>query len=94
MQIIESTYIQQVSTIHPELIIKVPFRYIAHVHADEGETVDVGEVSITDLGENEYLNIDNSTPSIERFLANIREDARAKAYKQRKDIQTFKTSIK
>lgn len=83
MQIIESTYTQEVPTIHPDLIIKVPFRYIANVHTDEGETVDVREVSITDLGENEYLNIDNRTPSIERFLANIREDARSKAYKQK-----------
>lgn len=66
------------------MIIKVPFRYIAYVHADEGETVDVREVSITDLGENESLNIDSRTPSIERFLANIREDARSKAYKQKK----------
>ena len=84
MQIIESTYTQEVATIHPDLIIKVPFQYIAHVHTDEGETVEVKEVLITDLGENQFLPINKSTPSMERFLANIREDARAKAYKQRK----------
>lgn len=84
MQVIESIYKQEVPTIHPDLIIKVPFRYIAHVHSDEGETVEVREVWIRDLGENQFLPIDKKTPSIERFLAHIREDARAKAYKQRK----------
>lgn len=84
MQIIESTYTQEVPTIHPDLIIKVPFRYIAHVYTDEGETVDVIQVYITDLGEYQMLQIKKKTPSIERFLAYIREDALAKAYKQRK----------
>lgn len=84
MQIIESIFKQEVPTIHPDLIIKVPFRYIAHVHTDEGETVEVREVWIRDLGENQILQIDKKTPSMERFLAHIREDARAKAYKQRK----------
>ena len=84
MQIIESTYTQEVATIHPDLIIKVPFWYIAHVHTDECETVEVKEVSITDFGEIQFLQIKKSTPSMERFLAHIREDARAKAYKQRK----------
>lgn len=90
MQIIESTYTQEVSTIHPELIIKVPFQYIAHVHTDEGETVDVREVWITDLGENQFLPINKKTPSMERFLAHIREDARAKAYKIRKEAKEKK----
>ena len=80
MQIIESTYTQEISTIHPDLIIKVPFRYIAHVNNDEGETVDIGQVYITDLGECKLLPISNKTPSMERFLAHIREDARKKAY--------------
>jgi hypothetical protein len=84
MQVIESTYNQEVPTIHPDLIIKVPFRYIAQVHTDEGETVEVRQVSITDLGENQFLPIDKKTPSMERFLAHIREDARGKARKQRK----------
>ena len=84
MKIIESVYTQEVATIHPDLIIKVPFRYIAHVHTDEGETVEVREVWISVLGENQFLPINKSTPSMERFLAHIREDARAKAYKIRK----------
>lgn len=84
MQKIESTYTQEVSTIHPDLIIKVPFRYTAYVHNDEGETVDIKEVSITDLGENQFLQIHKKTPSTERFLAHIREDARKKAHQQRK----------
>lgn len=84
MQIIESTYNQEVTTIHPDLIIKVPFRYIAHVHQDEGETVDIRQVSITDNGDIQFLPIDKKTPSMERFLAHIREDAREKAYKLRK----------
>jgi hypothetical protein len=84
MQIIESTYNQEVPTIHPDLIIKVPFRYIARVYQDEGETVEVIEAWINDLGENKILPIHKKTPSVERFLAHIREHARAKAYKQRK----------
>lgn len=84
MQVIESTYIQEVPTIHPDLIIKVQFRYIANVHSDEGETVDLIEVLITDNGDIQSLQINKSTPSMERFLAHIREDARDKAYKQRK----------
>ena len=84
MQIIESTYTQEVPTIHPDLIIKVPFRYVAHVHTDEGETVEIKKVSITDNGDIRPLRIHQSTPSMERFLAHIREDARAKAYKIRK----------
>lgn len=84
MQIIESVYTQEVATIHPDLIIKVPFRYIAKVHTDDGETVDIIQVMITDLGEYKMLPINKKTPSMERFLAHIREDARAKAYKIRK----------
>lgn len=84
MQVIESTYTQEVATIHPDLIIKVPFRYIAKVHANEGETVDIIQVWINDIGENQILKIDKKTPSMERFLAHIREDARANAYKIRK----------
>lgn len=85
MQKIESTYIQEVATIHPDLIIKVPFQYTAYVYPNEGETVAVRKVSITDNGDIQFLQINKRTPSMERFLANIREDARAKAYKQRKD---------
>ena len=84
MQIIESTFTQEVATIHPDLIICIPFVYIAYVHSDEGETVDVREVSITDNGDIQFLQIKKLTPSMERFLAHIREDARAKAYKIRK----------
>lgn len=84
MQIIQSVFNQEVPTIHPDLIIKVPFRYIAKVHANEGETVDIIQVWINDLGENQILQIDKKTPSMERFLAHIREDARANAYKLRK----------
>lgn len=84
MQIIESTYTQEVPTIHPDLIIKVPFRYVAFVYADNCETTDVREVSITDNGDIQFLQIHKKTPTMERFLAHIREDARAKAYKIRK----------
>jgi len=84
MQTIISTYKQKVQTIHPDLIIEVPFFYKAVVHSDEGETVDVIEVSVSDVAEIKFLPIDKKTPSIERFLAYIREDARAKAYKLRK----------
>ncbi len=81
---IYSTYTQEVPTIHPDLIMKVPFHYHAFVRDDEGETVDVVDVSISDNGNVQFLQIDKKTPSMERFLAHIREDARAKAYKQRK----------
>ena len=84
MQTIISTYKQQVQTIHPDLIIEVPFFYKAVVHSNDEETVDVIEVSVSDVSEVKILPIDKKTPSIERFLAYIREDARAKAYKIRK----------
>jgi len=84
MQTIISKYVQELPTIHPELIIQVPFFYKAIVHNDESETVEVRQVFIKDNGENQFLQINKSTPSIDRFLAHIREDARAKAYKLRK----------
>jgi len=84
MQKIESTYTQELQTIHPDLIIKVPFQYKAFVYPNEGETVRIAEVFIVDLGDIKPLEIGKKTQSMERFLALIREDARAKAYLLRK----------
>lgn len=90
MQKIRSTYIQEVSTIHPELIVNVHFLYEANVHDDEDETVEVDSVIHVDDYGGTKLNIDPKKPSIDRFLAHIREDARVKAYKQRKQNQVTK----
>lgn len=76
---IESTLIQQVPTIHPDLIIEVPFKYKAVVH-DDGYEVDVIEVHTMDGANAMPLSVNSSIYSIDRFLAHIREDARAKAY--------------
>ena len=84
MENIASTYTQMVSTIYPDLIIKVRFRYFATVHEDDGETVTVHEVSFTDESGTSILPIDKKTPDIQRFLAHIEEDASIKIHKQRK----------
>jgi len=80
MTTIISTYTQQVPTIHPDLIIEVPFKYKAVVHPD-GSEVDVIEVHTIDGANAMPLSVDKSVHSTDRFLAYIREDARAKAYK-------------
>jgi len=74
-----STYVQQVPTIHPDLIIEVPFKYKAVVNPD-GYEVDVIEVHTMDGDNAMPLSVDKNIFSIDRFLAHIREDARAKAY--------------
>lgn len=74
-----STYTQQVSTIHPDLIIEVPFKYKAVVNHD-GYEVDVIEVHNMDGANAMPLSVDKSVYSTDRFLAYIREDARTKAY--------------
>lgn len=84
MQKILSTLITEVSTIHPDLIIQVPFSYEADVYLDRNEMVNVRRVWLTDIEEPKELSINKNIPSVDRFLAHIREDARAKAYKQRK----------
>lgn len=84
MQKIKSTLITEVSTIHPDLMIQVPFRYEADVYLEKNEMVNVRRVWLTDIGEHKELSINKNIPSVDRFLAHIREDARAKAYTQRK----------
>jgi len=79
MTTIISTYTQQVTTIHPDLIIEVPFKYKAVVHPD-GSEVDIIEVHTMDGANAMPLSVDKSVYSTDRFLAYIREDARAKAY--------------
>lgn len=82
---ISSTYYQELQTIHKSLVIRVPFVYVAYVYDDEGETTRVLSVHTFDGSEKIELQINGTSPGAERFLAHIREDARAKAYTQRKN---------
>lgn len=81
---IHSTYTQQVETIHPDVLIDVPFIYLASV--DEQEEVEIKYVFMIDNGQKFPVRIipkSESESSLLKFLANIREHAREKAYKQK-----------
>jgi len=81
---IRSTYTQELQTIHQSLVIRVPFVYVAIVFDDEGESTNVLSVHTFDGAEKIELQINGNSPANARFLALIREDARAKAYLIRK----------
>lgn len=89
--LIFSTYKQYVQTAHPDLILEVPFMYKAILH--ENEEVEILE--ILDVDGNKLRNgaKSNSEDFMHRFLANIREHARKRAYeleqkqKQNQDVQ-------
>ncbi len=84
-----STYKQYVQTAHPDLILEVPFKYRAIVHDDEEVTI----LGIWDVDGNNLRTgpKSNSEDYMHRFIANIREHARKRAYeleqKQKQDAQ-------
>lgn len=82
---IQATYKQELSTLHPDLILEVEFKYRAFVHKNEEVTV----LGVWHIDGEEAISL-RVTPtsggesSMFRFLANIREHARIVAYKQSK----------
>lgn len=82
MQKIVAIYKQQVSTIHPDTIIEVPFRYSATI--DDDENVDIEWVQLLDGIPQPNVRITGKDQGIKEFLAFIREHARETAYKIRK----------
>lgn len=77
---IEGTYTEHVQTMHPDIMVEVPFKYKAVVDGDE-----VNVVSASMAYENQKLDLRTTPRStsdyLNRFLANIREHARKEAYK-------------
>lgn len=82
MQKITATYKQQIQTIHPDVLIDVPFRYAATV--DHNEEVEIEWVQLLDGIPQPNIRITGSDEGMRRFLASIREHARETAYKIRK----------
>lgn len=83
MQKITATYKQQLQTIHPDVLIDVPFRYAATV--DQDEEVEIQWVQLIDGIPQQNIRITGNSEDMRRFLATIREHARETAYKIRKE---------
>lgn len=82
---IHSTYTQKVETIHPDVIIDVPFIYLASVN-QKNEEVEIKYVFLVDGQGKIPVRITPKSEfesSLLKFLANIREHAREQAYKQK-----------
>lgn len=83
---IKGVYKQYIQTAHPDLILEVPFRYQADVQ--NNEEVEILEVIDVDGNRLRTGAKSNNEDYMHRFLANIREHARAEAYKLSKKNQS------
>ena len=85
---IESIFREQVSCLHPDTIIEIPFSYVANLDT-ETEEVEVLSVSLIDNGELVPLRITGNDTALNQFLASIREHARVAVYKSsQNDVPT------
>ena len=76
---IHGVYKQYIQTVHPDLILEVPFRYQADVQ--KNEAVEILEILDVDGNRLRTGAKSNNEDCMHRFLANIREHARNEAYK-------------
>jgi hypothetical protein len=85
---VQGTYLQQIQTIHPDNLAVALFWYGAIVNADE--SVEIKSVYRVDVPESFKVRITPNSEhdtAMQRFLAKIREHARAIAYEQSKNKQ-------